>query len=444
MTFGNKMQLSHAEGVSFADRAACSVRLLLGARRLAHHRHELGDPAELLEMPHAQFVGHHLSAHLGLAFELLAPLPAIALTLGRVVLVQLDGASALRQYQTAHMIYRDLELAWLRSLFADCADSPDPLFPNLRFDDPEMGFPEGTLVGDTQARVAVCNHLAHHPHLLMPLGFDEARVIGSDAGSAVTQDLREFSIKPFANGVGQELLLRDARSGEWWALEFIHGSDRRGATTAQRRADGGVTGRLRVTLRGRDGNRIEVSALDILRTLGGEVRQPAAVQRSMVAPRAARLGLTEPANASAGLRLTESLLQSLFRNARSLTSLTPGEFEDVVAELARDVGLDVTQTKRTRDGGRDIIVDGEFFPGVRARMAIEVTTQPKVGVAKSAKALHQNRHFPLIMLVTCGRFSAGVVQEHQTPEFAQRLFLADQQSVLEWINRYGSKRGWIA
>ena len=39
-----------------------------------------------------------------------------------------------------------------------------------------------------------------------------------------------------------------------------------------------------------------------------------------------------------------------------LKSLEPTEFEDVVAEYFKKEGFDVTQTKRTHDGGKDIIL----------------------------------------------------------------------------------------
>ena len=51
----------------------------------------------------------------------------------------------------------------------------------------------------------------------------------------------------------------------------------------------------------------------------------------------------------------EAMIVALKKQPKDIYKLTPRQYEELVAELFRDMGYDVTLTKATRDGGKDIL-----------------------------------------------------------------------------------------
>lgn len=133
---------------------------------------------------------------------------------------------------------------------------------------------------------------------------------------------------------------------------------------------------------------------------------------------------------------TKSILLALQREAVTLRSLGWRQFEEVVAELLRAQGLDVTLTKPTRDGGRDIIARGELIPGEPTILAVEVKNRGVVGTPDIHRAWAANRDFPLVMIATAGRFSAGVIREKRRSDVYHRLWLKDGSGLSQWIAQY--------
>ena len=54
--------------------------------------------------------------------------------------------------------------------------------------------------------------------------------------------------------------------------------------------------------------------------------------------------------------VNDSVLKFLSENPEELYKLKPREFEEVMAEIYNRLGYDVELTKKTRDGGKDIIL----------------------------------------------------------------------------------------
>jgi len=130
---------------------------------------------------------------------------------------------------------------------------------------------------------------------------------------------------------------------------------------------------------------------------------------------------------------TRQLLKELRTGEIDLASVSWRDLEEIVAEFLRSRGLKVNVTGNTRDGGRDIIAQGEFVEGVPATIAVEVKHKKTVGIREVRDALYANRNFPLILLVTSGRFSAGVVAESRIAENRFRLILKDGVALQEWL-----------
>ena len=133
---------------------------------------------------------------------------------------------------------------------------------------------------------------------------------------------------------------------------------------------------------------------------------------------------------------TRTLLTEIVDASRGLPSVSSRDLEEIVAELLKMRGLEVTVTPRTRDGGRDVIARGELIPGEPAIIAVETKKRAVVGIEDLRACLYANRNFPLILFATSGRFSAGVVQEAAREENAFRLLLKDGLALRQWIHEY--------
>jgi hypothetical protein len=132
----------------------------------------------------------------------------------------------------------------------------------------------------------------------------------------------------------------------------------------------------------------------------------------------------------------KALLLALKEERKSLQEISWQQLEDIVAELLRARGMQVTVTSRSGDGGRDVIARGELIPGEPAVLAVEVKHKPVVKVGDLRNALYANREFPALLFVTSGRFSAGVIQEKWKPDNFLRLLLKDGIALRQWIDAY--------
>lgn len=65
----------------------------------------------------------------------------------------------------------------------------------------------------------------------------------------------------------------------------------------------------------------------------------------------------------------DDLILKFKRTPEDLFKITPRQFEEVIADLLTDMGMDVELTSSTRDGGKDILVKQE---GYSARLSGDV------------------------------------------------------------------------
>ena len=136
------------------------------------------------------------------------------------------------------------------------------------------------------------------------------------------------------------------------------------------------------------------------------------------------------------------ILRAICVEGKSIREVPPRQLEELVAELLRARGLEISLTPFSKDGGRDIIARGELLPGEPMLLAVEVKQKPVVGIADVQRALRANEDFPALLVATAGRFSAGVVREKARVRNEDRLFLKDGIALSQWIAAYGQKRGW--
>jgi len=148
------------------------------------------------------------------------------------------------------------------------------------------------------------------------------------------------------------------------------------------------------------------------------------------------LSLSAPHGDSPVHVAAKAVLRELQGNRKSLVDIHWRTLEEIVAELLHDLGMEVHITDRSGDGGRDVIARGELIPGEPTVLAVEVKHRKVVPVSEVRHALWANRHFPALLFVTSGRFSAGVYREQGANECLLRLYLKDGQGIRQWIDQY--------
>lgn len=136
-----------------------------------------------------------------------------------------------------------------------------------------------------------------------------------------------------------------------------------------------------------------------------------------------------------------ALLSSLQYEEVHLVDLKWQELEEIVAEMLRAQGMEIHRVNENPQGGRDIIGRVLLPTGEVLTYAVEVKHKDVVDRPDVQTALGQNAHFPMLMMVTSGRFTAGVQLEASKPENRMRLHLRDGVAVRDMIRSYRLGRG---
>jgi Restriction endonuclease len=135
------------------------------------------------------------------------------------------------------------------------------------------------------------------------------------------------------------------------------------------------------------------------------------------------------------------IITSLRQNTMTLHDLSWSQFEELVAELLRGIGMDVYRVTERPQGGRDLLARGELIPGEEpVTIAVEVKHNAIVNRPEVEMALWQNKMFPALLFVTSGRFSSGVLTEKRKAENQLRLFLKDGVALEDLVRRYAGPR----
>jgi hypothetical protein len=175
---------------------------------------------------------------------------------------------------------------------------------------------------------------------------------------------------------------------------------------------------------------------EILEAAGGFIDNPLVDPTVWVSPKL----WTPSRQAFEKLHLQNTAI-SLIKNIRDenlqLDDLHWREFEEVVAEVLRGLGMEIHLVTENPQGGRDIIARAPAMAGIElATIAIEVKHRDVIDRPILQQAIQQNNHFPSLMLVTSGRFTAGVVREAAKPENRMRVSLKDGVAIRDMIKSY--------
>ena len=136
--------------------------------------------------------------------------------------------------------------------------------------------------------------------------------------------------------------------------------------------------------------------------------------------------------------VNKELMSYLAKHPHKLYDLSPRKFEELVAEILKDFGFDVTLTPSTRDGGKDIL----------AYMRNQITSclmfveckkwkpEQRVGieVVQRMYAVQQVNNANKSMIVTTSFFSKPAIVESKRYEYM--MDLKDYDDLTSWMKQY--------
>ena len=271
-----------------------------------------------------------------------------------------------------------------------------------------------------------------HPYLILPLGFDEARHLVDASHAEWLEESYEkqwlrravkearlveskYGLSDIQFDFGVETIFRSESHGAWYWLLGLENEE--------------------LIFRGPDNTKTKYGAAELLKKLRALTEYPDHVPRTLWLPRIWTPEFQDHDRQKISNDVS-ALLQSLKNESSSLRDIKPTIFEELVAELLRSRGMEVHVTKKTHDGGRDIIARCESALGDPISFAIEVKQKNVVGIQDVRSALKANEHFPALMLATSGRFSSGVIEEKRREGNSLRLMLKDGIALSQWIASY--------
>lgn len=187
-----------------------------------------------------------------------------------------------------------------------------------------------------------------------------------------------------------------------------------------------------------------LTAIVITRETGSKIRR---AREIYIGPPEGKLyGLKEQAAQKKIIQLVapqiittnDQLIMQLKRTPDDLFKITPRQFEEVVADLLADMGMEVELTPETRDGGKDILAYmkteiGKFLCLVETK---QHNKNRPVGVSlvRSLFGTLVDHKATTGMLVTTSRFAKPAQQFQERHKY--QLSLKDYSDVVSWILRY--------
>lgn len=150
--------------------------------------------------------------------------------------------------------------------------------------------------------------------------------------------------------------------------------------------------------------------------------------------------LAEPSYIAQLPDLILSALEQVMLFPSSVKDLTSDEFEDVVAEVFRRLGVETRVTPKTRDGGKDIVAEFENA-GIKYTTYIECKhwTQDRpvgVGVVRELAGVINLDRKDKGVIVTSSRFTIDALREAE--RFGNRIQLLEFDELLGKIREIGS------
>jgi len=150
-----------------------------------------------------------------------------------------------------------------------------------------------------------------------------------------------------------------------------------------------------------------------------------------------------PSVTSAESDRLKRIIAGIYHEEKTRLSVEPNDFEQIIAELLRHKGYQVELTKRTRDGGFDILAIGRAQGDFPLKFLVECKryTAEKVGIDVIRQLMYvvNVEQANKGIIATSSYFSADAIK-HQANYHPYQLDLRDKNDILTWIRNYGEER----
>lgn len=136
--------------------------------------------------------------------------------------------------------------------------------------------------------------------------------------------------------------------------------------------------------------------------------------------------------------INEEVKKYFKKHPEKLFELSSRKFEELVASILEDMGLDIQLTKATRDGGTDIIASIK-----NALTSILILVECKryapdnkvgVGIIRNVIGVHTLRNPSKSIIVTSSTFTKDALKE--AAKLETKLDLKDYDDLKGWLNKY--------
>jgi hypothetical protein len=141
-------------------------------------------------------------------------------------------------------------------------------------------------------------------------------------------------------------------------------------------------------------------------------------------------------------QINDELIAYLAKHPEFMRQLHPRKFEELITEIIRSKGYDVTLTPATKDGGKDIIAiyKSPFGHQMFIVECKRYKEESKVGVeiVRALYGVKQAENFNQAILVTTSTFTKGAIDFVKPLKF--QLELKDYNDVTLWCKEYAEQK----
>ncbi len=137
------------------------------------------------------------------------------------------------------------------------------------------------------------------------------------------------------------------------------------------------------------------------------------------------------------------LINILKGSPELMREIDPREFEEVVAEIFRNKGFEVVLTKRTRDGGKDIIAISTDGLGIKNKYFIECKRHAEdnkvsVDIVRSLQGVKHSKEGPNKTIVATTSYFTADAKKFVDNEITSSwdMTLADYNDIAKWLQEY--------
>ena len=143
---------------------------------------------------------------------------------------------------------------------------------------------------------------------------------------------------------------------------------------------------------------------------------------------------------------TTKLINLIQQDSSYIHRISPREFEEIIAEIFRQQGFEVELTKRTRDGGKDVIAVHRNSMGIDTRYFIECKryapdNKVGVGIVRALYGVHSGMSGAnKSIIATTSSFTSEAIRfANEGLRSKWEMDLKDINDVLGWISNYRFK-----